>query len=258
MAYRKNVFRESGISLSAYPLPDEILKAAEVLKNVFKNRTYVFLGYMAYFFRMGIPFVNDEGNKLTFNQERVKPLLDFLYKASITEKLSPFCSESYRTYSSMEKLVAMKGAMMECPIGINLDEKEYGFLPMPALRDGSEPMFTPVICIGKNTFYPEECWSFVSYVLSERGQRTISENCMGLPAARDILPMRPGQEKIEAMRNIISRGKVSYRNCITLYEARFIIEMLIERWLKGMMPLDELCSEMEARCNRFISKFSSK
>ena len=81
---------------------------------------------------------------------------------------------------------------------------------------------------------------------------------MGLPAARNVLPSHLGTEKIEAMKNIVSRGKVVYRNSITLYEARFIIEMLIERWLKGLMPLEELCSEMENRCNRFITKFSNK
>lgn len=81
---------------------------------------------------------------------------------------------------------------------------------------------------------------------------------MGLPAARNILPSHLGTEKIEAMKNIVSRGKVVYRNSITLYEARFIIEMLIERWLKGLMPLEELCNEIENRCNRFITKFNNK
>lgn len=257
MAYRRDAFKRKDISLSAYPPPDEILKAAELLKDDFKDSTYVFLGYMSYFFRMGIPLLNKDTDKLIFKAEKIRPLLDFLYAVSVKKKLSPFCSESYRLYSSGEKLFSMKAAMLECPVGSNLDEKDYGFLPMPALKNGSEPLFTPVICIGRNTFYPEECWNFICYVLSEKGQKIIAETCMGLPAAKDILPSHLGTEKIEAMKNIISRGEVVYRNSITLYEARFIIEMLIERWLKGLMSLEELCNETENRCNRFISKFNN-
>ena len=257
MAYRKDVFKERGVALSSYPLPEEILMAAEALKSDFRTSTYVFFGYMAHFHRMGVPLVGDAGDKLTFDPASVKPVLDFLYKVSVTEKLSPFCSESYQIYSSKEKLLSRNGAMLECPAGLGLEEREYGFLPMPALRDGSEPLFTPVMCVGKNTFYPEECWDFIAYVLSERGQKIIAEKCLGLPAAKDVLPAHLGQERIAAMRSAASRGKVFYRNSITFYEFRFILEMLVERWLKGLMPLEELCAEIVSRGNRFIARFSS-
>lgn len=258
MAYRKDVFKKKKISLSAYPLPGEILRAAELLKGDFENSAYVFLGYMSYFFRMGVSLLDDEGGGLTFKKADVKPVLDFLRDVSVKKKLSPFCSESYRIYSSEKKLLSLKSPLLECPVWSSFDETDYGFLPMPALKNGSEPLFTPLICIGRNTFYPEECWNFISYVLSGEGQEIIAESCMGLPAAKNILPSHLGTEKIEAMKNIVSRGRVVYRNSITLYEARFIIEMLIERWLKGLMSLEELCNEVESRCSRFISKFSNK
>jgi hypothetical protein len=237
----------------AISFEDLALAAARVGKNCATGRAFVFLGYMSFLFRKGAILTAREngGTRVGFRTDRLESCLEFLRELTVRKKLSPFCSESYNIYNK-SPFVGGPG-LVECRATTVTKGGSHRFAAMPVESGGVEPLFpVPSLHANAATFYPEECWDFIKFILSDKAQKIIAGTDSFLPAAKDVCPSESDVEKRRAIKAALSKARPVYEHSATLYNARFIIESMIERHLKGEMGIEPLRSEMEFRVNRFM------
>ncbi len=254
LAYRKSAFPRQAEAFTADVSHAKLLELVSPFegKAVEDGGMFVFLGYMSFFFRFGVELWSRKAGKVSLSATQLAPVFEFLRRMSVEKSFSPFCSESYRLYESDERLAKNAGVLTECHTAMPFSGNEYGFSSMPLERGGSHPLFMPVISLSAETPYPEAAWNFVRFVLGEEGQRIVAAYPFGLPAARDVAPAGVSSEKLAAMWRTVADGRLAYADSETLYRARFVIEMLIEKALKLGWKVEQLQREIEERANRFM------
>ena len=256
LAYRRSVFAGQRNAFKEELTHAGLLELASGSKSLAEpGNLFVFLGYMSFFFRHGVSFLGVDRRTVAFPEAKAIQVLEFLRKVSVDLKLSPYCSESYHIYESPDTLVKRTASLIECHAAMPFPEDTHGFVPMPIEPGGVHPLFTPVLLVNADTLQPEDAWGFIRFILAEEGQRIIARYPFGLPAAREITPSGISPEKLHAMRRTMARGRLAYADSDALYHARFIIEMLIEKWLKGAIDVKTLGKEIENRGSRFMRAY---
>ena len=250
MACNKEAFKKAGAKLAQYPSPDEMLEVCRKMEKDFApGNVFVFLGYMPWFFRFGAQ-LSARGGKIVFDAEKSAAVIDFLEKVSVTNKLSPFCSESYSIYNQPGSLLSRRPAFAEVIPGALAGAEDYAFAPMPMSPEGKAPVVRAELRVSAGTLFPEECADFIRFTFSEQGQRIIARHSNCLPSAVDIKPENMPPDMVSAMELSAARGETVYEGSLEIFETRFITEMLAERCLKGGMKRADLKNEIESRCGR--------
>ena len=262
LTWDRKIFKQKELSFegtaSAY---EDIVEKGRILNHLCKKpeNTFVFLGYMSHFFRSGLKMKYIQNKPLFPDRKRLSAVIDFFDEVSVKNRISPFCSETYKIYLSPGSRISENNIMRETFADEKFDEEKRGAILMPASADGRHPVFAPVLCASVQTLFPDTCHDFMRFTLSEEAQKIIASALPYLPAARELDPETGGKEKILAMRHAAEKGSVVYKDNIALYEARLIIEMLIEKYLKGQTGgREELFAEMEKNISSYIKKYPKK
>jgi hypothetical protein len=252
MALHRKTFERRGLDPADAGTPGGVLKICGASgKDFAPGNIFVFHGYMSWFFRFGSPFLTN-GAEFVFDLEKAGPALDFLRRIH-DGRFSPLCSESYRVYEEGGPLLSGPAMAEIWPGEIRGGIEDYVFAPAPVAGTGVNPLFSADICVSAETVMPEEALAFVRFVLSDEGQRVTAKSCGCLPAAAGLKPADMPEELVSALEVSVSRSGAVYDGCPVLYDARFIVEMLTERFVKGEIDAGKLKQEIESRCARFIN-----
>ncbi len=255
LEYDASAMADAGAAWSVTPDPGELLRCARALQSGREPQpVFLCLGYMAWFYRLHISLCDPATGAMAATPETLAPLLRFLEALADAPPLAPLCSEAYANYYGTRR------KMLSVPLNeswlTSQDRPGSAFVPMPRVPEGKEPLFGPEIVIGRHSFYPEECWNFIRFVLSGEAQETMGQLLPCVPAHRSTVAQAVSPARHRSLELAAGHGELVYTREPWLFEARFIIELLIERYLKREITADTLAVMLNERCNRFREKFS--
>lgn len=254
LAYRADLFKPFKEDAS---MQDIVHAAMSARKACGERKAFIFLGHMAMLYRAGALSEKrgSDGMEFAFSTDKLAECLELLRQVSVTEKLSPSCTESYTIYRGSP--FAGAPGLVECRATAEMEEGSYRFAPMPVAPGGLEPIMpAPFVYVDERTAYPEECWDFLRFLLSAEGQRIIAGTNMLTPAAKEMYPAMANAERRRAIKRAMENAKPAYDHSPMLYGARFIVELMTERFLKGEFKVDAkaLQAEMESRVGKYLRR----
>lgn len=251
LAYQRKHFKNTELSTAeSFDWEDILDWGKAVKKNFGIQKVLLYSGYMPFFFRWGINLFSPDGNQVKIDPEELNPLLLLLRKLIVKEQIAPYWSEAKDQYNFKQY---NSYSMIEASSYLNIEEKVFGLAPMPLKNGSIESIYYPPLSIKANTLYPNECWEFIRFVISEAGQRIVAKYRLDLPVAKGIVPEHVSLEKLELMRRIVESGQSLPEEYVAPFLTRSIIQTEIEGWLRKETDVSKLCKKIEKRCALMLS-----
>ncbi|HHT73758.1 MAG TPA: sugar ABC transporter substrate-binding protein [Firmicutes bacterium] len=202
VAYNKKLFDEAGVP---YPQPgwtrEEFLETARALvqKDGSQTKVYGYAfdtfsdGFIDWLYLNGASVINPDGTGSGLHLPNAVEVLEFL-QGMVVEGIAPAPALTSTFSNASGAFLSQRTAMYVTTVGwansfANAEDLEWDVVPLPLWDEDSEPstrLWVNYWTMPKGAKNADAAFQFLTFLISEEGQRIVGETRMGIPAIEEL------------------------------------------------------------------------
>ena len=248
VSVNKDLLEKYGVKVDKIKKPGDLLRVGDIIEKRSGGRVMGtrYLGFIYHGAMYGID-IKREGNRLIFNKEKVRKFL---------EETKPYIKRHhFKSHDDTHEGLFLEGHYAIYPHFYGAYQLEKGSrytlspIPFPRERDGfgCEGMFMG--CIAKGSRYKEEALLFLSFLISEEGQRVFIEHSPNwLSVRKDVLKEQKGNSPFPEgalLYDFDIRGYYSQVDPLIFIEYSTRLNTEAGKFFLGLQGIEETIEKLE-------------